>query len=188
MPPLSTGRSARSIPPPARTPARGGRTCSTSGRGLRKRVAAAAGSAARGRAPGYCGAISARPGLPGRRKTRRMKTQHPGLKTRAAARSPAPGFDHSLAESFALAARIISQVLGGASLTAALATQREDRAALRAAAQDLSYKALRAYGRVNALADRLTGRPLEARPLYALLLAALAAPVSGPGSAHSGGH
>jgi len=114
-----------------------------------------------------------------------MKTQHPGLKTRAAARSPAPGFDHSLAESFALAARIISQVLGGASLTAALATQREDRAALRAAAQDLSYKALRAYGRVNALADRLTGRPLEDRPLYALLLAALAELVSGPGSAHS---
>lgn len=97
----------------------------------------------------------------------------------------APAHDHSLAESFALAARAVGQVTAGASLTAALAAVREPRSALRAATLDFSYKTLRAYGRVNAIADRLTGKPLLDRNLYGLILVALAELMARPQSAHT---
>jgi 16S rRNA (cytosine967-C5)-methyltransferase len=102
-------------------------------------------------------------------------------------RAPAQGQTqgHSLAEGLALAARVIGDVLRGASLNAALAGIREDRVGLRAAAQDLSYKALRAYGRVNALADRLTEKPVADGALYGLLLAALAELMSRPATAYA---
>jgi 16S rRNA (cytosine967-C5)-methyltransferase len=92
-------------------------------------------------------------------------------------KAPAPAgraVPHSLAEGFVYCARIVGRVLAGASLNSAFAACLPDDARARGAAQDLSYKTLRAYGRVDGLAERLVERPLEKNELYALLLAALA--------------
>lgn len=95
--------------------------------------------------------------------------------------------NHSLAEAFAAAARILGLVLEGRSLTDALAGAKRRIAAppLAAAAQDLCYNALRAYGLVDTVLDRLLQKPLSDVALRGLLLAALAELAARPHSAHA---
>src|SRR3970282_624092 len=88
----------------------------------------------------------------------------------------------ALAESLAAAARAVGGVLSGASLNAGLEAIRPRT--LRAAAQDLSFNALRAYGLVDAGLERLLLRPLMDQAVRALLLAALAELLNRPQSAH----
>lgn len=85
---------------------------------------------------------------------------------------------HSLAESLALAGVVIGRVLGGESLTRAMAALRAT-GPLRAAVQDLSFSALRDYGCCDAVLSRLTLRP-PAASLRGLLLAALVELRNGP--------
>jgi 16S rRNA (cytosine967-C5)-methyltransferase len=94
---------------------------------------------------------------------------------------------HSLAQSFAAAAVIVGRVLGGESLNPALGELRRNAVApaLAAAAQDLCYNALRAYGVVDAALDRLLDKPLADVPLHGLLLAAIAELLGRPQSAHA---
>jgi 16S rRNA (cytosine967-C5)-methyltransferase len=94
---------------------------------------------------------------------------------------------HSLAEAFAAAARTLGLVLGGRSLTEALAESKQRIAAptLAAAMQDLCYNALRSYGLVDTALDRLLQTPLTAISLRGLLLAALAELAARPQSAHA---
>jgi 16S rRNA (cytosine967-C5)-methyltransferase len=92
---------------------------------------------------------------------------------------------HSLAQAFSRAALAVAAVLEGHSLTAALAGLDRTRVALRAAAQDFSYKTLRAYGVVDVLVARLVSRPLDDRRLHALLLVALAELMARPQNAHT---
>jgi 16S rRNA (cytosine967-C5)-methyltransferase len=94
---------------------------------------------------------------------------------------------HSLARSFAAAGEVIGRVLSGASLNAALAElkARAIPGALAAAAQDLSYGALRAYGLVDAALDRLLEKPVPDAALRGLLLAALSELMARPESAHA---
>jgi 16S rRNA (cytosine967-C5)-methyltransferase len=80
---------------------------------------------------------------------------------------------HSLAEAFAHAARAVARVLEGASFNAAIARSSYSTGRLRAAAQDLVYGTLRAYGRADGLVDRLLTRPVDSRELYALLLVSI---------------
>lgn len=87
-----------------------------------------------------------------------------------------------LADSLALAARVLAQVLAGASLNAALAPLKPG--ALRAAAQDLSFGALREYGVVDVALGMLLDKPLQDKLLHGLLLAALAELRSRPQAAH----
>jgi 16S rRNA (cytosine967-C5)-methyltransferase len=94
---------------------------------------------------------------------------------------------HSLAQSFAASGEVIGRVLAGGSLNAALAElkTRTGPTALAAAAQDLSYGALRAYGVVDAALDRLLDRPISDSSLRGLLLAALSELMVRPGAAHA---
>lgn len=94
---------------------------------------------------------------------------------------------HSLAQSFAAAGEVIGRVLGGSSLSAALAQLKVDAgpSALVAAAQDLSYGALRAYGVVDAALERLLEKPLSDAALRGLLLAALSELMARPEAAHA---
>lgn len=94
---------------------------------------------------------------------------------------------HSLAQSFAAAGEVIGRVLSGAGLNAALAElkARPVPGALAAAAQDLSYGALRAYGVVDAVLDRLLEKPVPDSALRGLLLAALSELMARPESAHA---
>jgi 16S rRNA (cytosine967-C5)-methyltransferase len=94
---------------------------------------------------------------------------------------------HSLAQSFAAAGEVIGRVLSGAGLNAALAELKRGGgpAALVAAAQDLSYGALRAYGVVDAALDRLLEKPVSDTALRGLLLAALSELMARPDSAHA---
>jgi len=78
---------------------------------------------------------------------------------------------HALSESLAGAARAVAAVLGGQSLTVALAPS--GRRTLDAAVQDLSFATLREYGRGDAILDALMHRPLTDAPVRALLLVAL---------------
>lgn len=89
----------------------------------------------------------------------------------------------ALAESLAAAARAVGGVLSGASLNAGLETIRPRT--LRAAAQDLSFNALRGYGLIDAALDRLLERPLMDKAFRGLLLAALAELLNRPQSAHA---
>ena len=89
----------------------------------------------------------------------------------------------ALAESLAAAARAVDGVLSGASLNAGLETIRPR--ILRAAAQDLSFNALRGFGLVDAALERLLERPLMDQVVRALLLAALAELFNRPQSAHA---
>lgn len=91
-------------------------------------------------------------------------------------------FSPPLADSLALAARVLAQVLAGASLNAALAPLQ--LGALRAAAQDLSFGALREYGVVDVVLGMLLDKPLKDKLLRGLLLAALAELRSRPQAAH----
>jgi 16S rRNA (cytosine967-C5)-methyltransferase len=94
---------------------------------------------------------------------------------------------HSLAQSFAAAGEVIGSVLSGSSLTRALGElkTRPGPGALVAAAQDLSYGALRAYGVVDALLDRLLEKPVSDAALRGLLLAALSELMTRPEAAHA---
>lgn len=96
----------------------------------------------------------------------------------AAVLNPSP----ALADSLAAAARAIGGVLSGASLNAGLEAIRPRT--LRAAAQDLSFNALRGYGLIDAVLDRLLERPLTDQAVRALLLAALAELLNRPQSAY----
>ncbi len=78
---------------------------------------------------------------------------------------------HALSESLAGAARAVAAVLGGQSLSAALAPV--GRRSLDAAVQDLSFATLRDYGVGDALLAKLVRQPLTDVPLRALLLVAL---------------
>ena len=92
------------------------------------------------------------------------------------------GFAPALSESLAAASNAIGGVLSGSNLNAGLeAIVSRD---LRAAAQDLSFKALRGYGVVDAILDRLLERPLTDPGMRALLLAALAELLDRPQSAY----
>ena len=95
--------------------------------------------------------------------------------------------NHSLAEAFAAAARALGSVLAGQNLTEALAEikRRAGAPALAAAAQDLCYNAMRGYGVVDVVLDRLLQKPLTDVPLRGLLLAALAELAARPQSAHA---
>src|SRR3970282_2013797 len=88
----------------------------------------------------------------------------------------------ALAESLAAAARAVGGVLSGASLNPGLEAIRPRT--VRAAAQDLSFNALRGYGLIDAALDRLLERPLTDQTVRALLLAALAELLNRPQSAH----
>lgn len=94
-----------------------------------------------------------------------------------------PSDHHTLAESFALAGVVIGRVLGGDSLTRAMAALRAT-GPLRAAVQDLSFSALRDYGCCDAVLEQLTARP-PAASLRGLLLAALVELRDGPQMAHT---
>lgn len=76
-----------------------------------------------------------------------------------------------------LAAQAIGRVLAGHNLTQALdelwRTHPELTPQQRAATQDLSYGALRHYGRLQALLQPLLARPLDDERVHCLLLAAL---------------
>ena len=78
----------------------------------------------------------------------------------------------SLAEELAHAARRVASVLAGASLGAQPEAGEARR--LSPAARELARCALRAHGRVDALAARLLHKPLQNRELYALVLVSLA--------------
>jgi 16S rRNA (cytosine967-C5)-methyltransferase len=95
--------------------------------------------------------------------------------------------NHSLAEAFAAAARVLGAVMGGQSLTDALNDLRRRIGAttLAAAAQDLSYNALRGYGFVDVALDKLLQKPLSDVSLRGLLIAALAELAARPQSAHA---
>lgn len=94
---------------------------------------------------------------------------------------------HTLAEAFAAAARALGRVLCGESLDGALAElkQRASGSTLAAAAQDLCYNALRNYGIVDVVLDRLLQKPLTDVPVRGLLLAALAELAARPQAAHA---
>jgi 16S rRNA (cytosine967-C5)-methyltransferase len=94
---------------------------------------------------------------------------------------------HSLAQSFAASGEVIGRVLRGSSLDTALAElkARTGPAPLAAAAQDLSYGALRAYGMVDALLERLLDKPVADASLRGLLLAALSELMARPEAAHA---
>ncbi|MDP2821801.1 MAG: 16S rRNA (cytosine(967)-C(5))-methyltransferase RsmB [Sulfuritalea sp.] len=78
-----------------------------------------------------------------------------------------------LAEALLGAAQLIGAVLGGRNLDVALAASALT-GVTRAAAMDLAYTALRAFGRGDFLLGQLLERPLQDRAARGLLLAALA--------------
>lgn len=91
-----------------------------------------------------------------------------------------------LAQSLAAAGQLVGRVLGGESLNAALADlkQRAETPELAAAAQDLCYNALRGFGVIDVVLERLLEKPLAARSMRGLLLAALAELAARPQAAH----
>ena len=72
-----------------------------------------------------------------------------------------------------LAARALAQVRAGRSLNEALSALTDQPTVARAAAQDIIYGVLRAYGRGDFILGRLMARPLTHEETQALLLAAL---------------
>jgi 16S rRNA (cytosine967-C5)-methyltransferase len=93
----------------------------------------------------------------------------------------------SLSKAFAAAAEVLTRVIEGESLTSALAELRRAPLAhtLVAAAQDLCYNALRGYGVVDVIIERLVDRPAIDSRLRALLIAAGAELAARPRSAHA---
>jgi 16S rRNA (cytosine967-C5)-methyltransferase len=94
---------------------------------------------------------------------------------------------HSLAQSLAIAARVLGRVLDGESLSPALGEMKRGAAApaLAAAAQDLCYNALRGFGVVDVALERLLDKPLADLPLRGLLLASIAELAVRSQSAHA---
>jgi 16S rRNA (cytosine967-C5)-methyltransferase len=105
------------------------------------------------------------------------------MQTRPLSTTPPPVDQHALAESFALAGVVIGRVLGGESLTRAMAGIRAT-GPLRAAVQDLSFSALRDYGCCDSILSGLTTRP-PSSSLRGLLLAALVELRDGPQKEHA---
>ncbi|MGB5082158.1 MAG: 16S rRNA (cytosine(967)-C(5))-methyltransferase RsmB [Burkholderiales bacterium] len=93
----------------------------------------------------------------------------------------------SLAQAFVAAAGVLGRVSEGESLSVALADLKRTAPAqaLAAAAQDLSYNALRGYGVVDVALERLLKKPLTDSPLRGLLLAAMAELAARPQAAHA---
>lgn len=92
----------------------------------------------------------------------------------------------SLARAFVAAAEVLGRVLEGDSLNAALGeVKRRESQLSAAAAQDLCYNALRGYGVVDTLLDRLLDKPLRDFQLRGLLLAAISELAARPRSAHA---
>ncbi|MGE5319309.1 MAG: 16S rRNA (cytosine(967)-C(5))-methyltransferase RsmB [Hyphomicrobiaceae bacterium] len=103
--------------------------------------------------------------------------------------SPEPSLGQiPLAHSLRLAAGVMAAVIGGRSLNDALAVmlarERDLPAQGQAAVQDLTYTALRAYGRGDFFLGRLLRTPLRSVPVRALLLVALARLEARPEQAH----
>src|SRR5207249_10311674 len=82
----------------------------------------------------------------------------------------------SLAQAFVAAAEAIGRVSGGESLNTALADlkRRASAETVAAAAQDLSYTALRGYGVLGVGLERRLQRPLTDCRVRGLLLSTLA--------------
>jgi 16S rRNA (cytosine967-C5)-methyltransferase len=95
--------------------------------------------------------------------------------------------EHSLAESYAAAARVVARVIDGAALNAALGVE-PGTGTLRAATQDLAYQTLRAYGWVQAVAERLVERPVRQPQVYALLLVSLCSLEAGGSATYTAVH
>jgi 16S rRNA (cytosine967-C5)-methyltransferase len=96
-----------------------------------------------------------------------------------------PTLSPKLSDSLACAAPVLAGVLTGASLTALLTGRNAPPPALRPAVQDLAYSALRQYGVVDALLERLLERPLQSERLRGLLMAALADLIERPASSYT---
>lgn len=96
---------------------------------------------------------------------------------RVPAPSPSPALDalaaDSLGWSLLLAARLLARVESGQSLTEASGLLEGQAPAARAAALDVTYGALRQFGRAEFILTRLMSKPLSHRETYALLRAAL---------------
>lgn len=93
----------------------------------------------------------------------------------------------SLSKAFAVAAQVLTRVIEGETLTSALAELKRAPLAhtLVAAAQDLCYNALRGYGVVDVIMERLVDRPAIDSRLRALLIAAGTELAARPRSAHA---
>ena len=93
----------------------------------------------------------------------------------------------SLSKAFAVAAEVLKRVIEGESLTSALAELKRAPLAhtLVAAAQDLCFNALRGYGVVDVIIERLVDRPAIDSRLRALLIAAGTELAARPRSAHA---
>ena len=92
----------------------------------------------------------------------------------------------SLANSLALAARVVADVVGGTTLTTALQvcrTTNDDPATNWGAVQDLSYGTLRDFGRGEAMLQMLVKKPL-AEPIQAMLRVAIHRLEQRPDQAH----
>lgn len=89
-----------------------------------------------------------------------------------------------LASALTAAAGVIAATLGGRTVDDALASANLS-GVLRAAAQDLAYGALRAYGRGDFFLTRLMARPVAAPAVRGLLLAALYRLDARPDDAHT---
>jgi 16S rRNA (cytosine967-C5)-methyltransferase len=89
-----------------------------------------------------------------------------------------------LAEALLGAAKLIAAVLGGRNFDVALAASPL-AGVTRAAAMDIGYTALRAYGRGDFLLGLLVEKPLKEADLRGLLLAALARLEARPDEAHT---
>jgi 16S rRNA (cytosine967-C5)-methyltransferase len=105
----------------------------------------------------------------------------PSLRTSPSSLPPAD----SLAQAFLLATRALVAVIGGRSLSEALAANAHAPGPTRASAQDLAYGALRRYGLGDALLSRLIERPLARVEPRALLLCALYRLDARPDAAHT---
>jgi 16S rRNA (cytosine967-C5)-methyltransferase len=89
-----------------------------------------------------------------------------------------------LAEALLGASQLIAAVLGGRNFDVALAASPLI-GVTRAAAMDLGYTTLRAFGRGDFLLDRLLAKPLKDRTARGLLLVALARLEARPDEAHT---
>ena len=91
----------------------------------------------------------------------------------------------SLGWSLLLAARVLSRVYAGKSLSEALGLLAQEPPAARAAAQDVAYGVLRRYGWGDFILGRLMSKPLTHPETQALLLGALYRFDTRPDSAHT---
>lgn len=84
---------------------------------------------------------------------------------------------HRLRDAYAAAARVVAGVLAGRNIHAALEAglRNDSRAPLRAAAQDLAYRGLRAYGVADGVLAALRSKPLPDPVVRALFYVAIPA-------------